>query len=63
MAKKKSRNRHSDKSISALNSELESRLSPEMKKLVKRIDAIRESIGPVPFNVADLVREMRDNEG
>jgi hypothetical protein len=39
--------------------ELEKRLGPEERKLYRRIEKIRESIGPVSTNVADLVREIR----
>ena len=40
--------------------ELEARLSPEARKQLEEIRALRKAMGPVPFKVRDLIREIRD---
>jgi len=41
---------------------IEARLTSERRNLLDRIRSIRRAIGPVSFNVGDLLREM-DEEG
>jgi len=41
---------------------LEDGLSPEAKALLKEIDHIRKAIGPVKFKIADLLREVSQEE-
>jgi hypothetical protein len=41
--------------------ELVSRLTPEQRKQFERIRALREKIGPVNFNVAEELRNIRQN--
>jgi len=43
--------------------ELEAGLSPKAKALYEEILAIRASIGKVQFDVADLIREIREEDG
>ncbi len=40
--------------------ELEAKLSPEARKQLEEIRALRKAIGPVPFKVRDLIREIRE---
>lgn len=41
--------------------ELLQRLSPEKRALFEEIVAIRKRIGPVNFDVVDLLRELRED--
>ena len=41
--------------------DLEAKLSPEAKALLNEIRTLREKIGPVPFKVNDLIREIREH--
>ncbi len=40
---------------------LEAKLSLEAKEQLEEIRALRKAIGPVPFKVRDLIREIREN--
>jgi hypothetical protein len=40
--------------------DLEAKLTPEAKALLEESREIRRKVGPVPFKVRDLIREIRE---